>query len=49
MCNINIKQDRNNASSSFGVNQQHFHASAGENAVLSQTAQEKENWLLNSV
>lgn len=38
MCNIYIKQDRNSASSTFGVNQQQFHARAGENAVWSQTA-----------
>lgn len=38
MCDINIKQDRNNASSTLGVNQQQFHARAGENAVVSQTA-----------
>lgn len=38
MCNINIKQDRNNASSTLGVNQQQLHARAGENAAVSQTA-----------
>lgn len=50
MCNINIKQHRNNASSALGVNQQQFHARAGGNAVVSQTAPgKKENWLLNPV
>lgn len=32
------------------LNQEQFHARAGENAVVSQTApRKKENWLLNPV
>lgn len=38
MCDINIKPDRDNVSSTLGVNQQQFHAWAGENAAVSQTA-----------
>lgn len=43
MCDINIKQDRKNASSTLGVNQQQFPARAGENAVVTHTAPERRN------